>query len=112
MDPAATSVAADKKLAKPKKFAKDFTPDKRRVELEKRVGRREAAKARASTAKLKDERQKVNDHIITARAEADGDMLAQKATHQVFMLSEAGSTQRGVRPRCGNPSGSPWPCRG
>jgi hypothetical protein len=59
MDHVATSIApaaSNKKLTKPKKLAKDFTPDERQAESVKRSGRREAVRARAAITKLEDER--------------------------------------------------------
>jgi hypothetical protein len=43
-DAAPTADSVPKKQAKVRKLAKDVTLDERKVELEKRVGRREAAK--------------------------------------------------------------------
>jgi hypothetical protein len=71
---------------KPKKLDTDFTPNECRVELEKQAGRREVVRARAASAKLEEERHKANEHIIATHAEANGDMLAQKAAQQIVMM--------------------------
>jgi hypothetical protein len=64
--------AVGKNVEKPKKIAKDFTSDERRVETKKCAGRREVARARVATTKLDEERHKANEHIIVTRVETNG----------------------------------------
>jgi hypothetical protein len=70
MDLAAASVAggATKKVAKLKKLTKDLMSDERWAESVKCTARREAVRARATAARLKNE------------------LLAKKAAHQAVML--------------------------
>jgi hypothetical protein len=60
--------------------------EERQVKSDKRVGRREAVRARAAIAKLEEERLKENDRIISQRQHANGELPAQKAAQQAIMM--------------------------
>jgi hypothetical protein len=92
MDPAASVAAAPtagrgpKKQPKARKLAKDMTPDERRIESEKRAGRREAIKICQQAARLDEERRQETERYLAAQALANSKELAGKAAVHAVML--------------------------
>jgi hypothetical protein len=92
MDPVTNVIAASaagnglKKQPKTRKMVKDMTPDERRIESDKRAGRREAVKSRQQAARLNKESLQEIEHYLAFKALANSEELASKADVCVVML--------------------------
>jgi hypothetical protein len=92
MDPAASEAGAPaagsrlKKQPKVRKEAKDLTPDERKKESEKRVGRRAAMRNRQNAARLDEERRQETQRFLAAQALDNSEELARKAAARAVMM--------------------------
>jgi hypothetical protein len=67
-------------------MAKDMTPDKHKIESEKRAGQREAAKHHMLTARVDEERRQETERHLAPQALANSEELTGNAAVRAVML--------------------------